>query len=60
MAGILYAIPTPLGGAAADALPATALGTVKTLRHFAVENAKTARAFLNEVGMPCPIQDLEI
>ena len=23
MAGILYAIPTPLGGAAADALPAS-------------------------------------
>lgn len=60
MAGILYAIPTPLGGAAADALPAPALETVKKLRHFAVENAKTARAFLKEVGMPCAIQDLEI
>ena len=60
MAGILYAIPTPLGGTAADALPASALKTVKTLRHFAVENAKTARAFLKEVGMPCAIQDLDI
>jgi len=60
MAGILYAIPTPLGGAAADALPATALATVRALRHFAVENARTARAFLNDVGMSCPIQDLQI
>ncbi|MEO8144080.1 MAG: SAM-dependent methyltransferase [Betaproteobacteria bacterium] len=60
MAGILYAIPTPLGGAVADALPAPALATVRTLRHFVVENAKSARAFLKEVGMPCAIQELDI
>ena len=60
MAGILYAIPTPLGGTLADALPASVLQTVKTLRYFVVENAKSARAFLKEVGMPCAIQDLEI
>jgi 16S rRNA (cytidine1402-2'-O)-methyltransferase len=60
MAGILYAIPTPLGGAAVDALPAAALQTVRTLRHFAVENAKTARAFLKEIEMPCAIQELDI
>lgn len=50
MPGILYAIPTPLGGAAADALPASALATVRTLRRFAVENAKSARAFLKDAG----------
>lgn len=50
MPGTLYAIPTPLGGAAADALPASALATVRTLRHFAVENAKSARAFLRDAG----------
>jgi 16S rRNA (cytidine1402-2'-O)-methyltransferase len=60
MAGILYAIPTPLGGAVADALPASALETVKTLRHFVVENAKSARAFLKEIEMPCTIQELDI
>jgi 16S rRNA (cytidine1402-2'-O)-methyltransferase len=60
MAGILYAIPTPLGGSAAEALPQSVLATVRTLQYFVVENAKTARAFLKEVGMPCPIQDLEI
>jgi len=60
MPGILYAVPTPLGGAAADALPAPALATVRTLRHFAVENARSARAFLKEVGLPCAIQELDI
>jgi len=60
MPGILYAIPTPLGGTAADALPASALATVRTLRHFVVENAKSARAFLKEIGMPCAIQELDI
>src|SRR6185369_13456592 len=60
MAGILYAIPTPLGGKAADALPASALKTVMSLRHFVVENAKSARAFLKDVGMPCEIQEVEI
>jgi len=60
MPGILYAIPAPLGGAAADALPASALAIVRTLRDFVVENAKTARAFLKDVGMPCPMQELRI
>jgi 16S rRNA (cytidine1402-2'-O)-methyltransferase len=60
MPGILYAIPTPLGGAAADALPSSALATVRTLRHFVVENAKSARAFLKEAGVPCAIQELDI
>ena len=60
MPGILYAIPTPLGGAAADALPAPALAIVRTLRDFAVEDAKSARAFLKQVDMPCSIQDLSI
>lgn len=49
---ILYAIPTPLGGAAADALPAPATATIRGLQDFVVENAKSARAFLGELGMP--------
>jgi 16S rRNA (cytidine1402-2'-O)-methyltransferase len=55
---ILYAIPTPLGGRAADALPAAALETIRTLKDFAVENAKSARAFLGELGMP--VRELNI
>lgn len=48
---ILYAIPTPLGGPPAEALPAAALQTLRTLKDFAVENAKSARAFLGAVGL---------
>ena len=60
MAGVLYAIPTPLGGAPAAALPAPALEVVRGLRRFAVENEKSARAFLKAVGMPVPIASLEV
>ena len=60
MAGTLYAIPTPLGGAPADALPAATLAIVRSLRDFVVENAKSARAFLKAVEMPAPIQDIAI
>jgi 16S rRNA (cytidine1402-2'-O)-methyltransferase len=57
---ILYAIPTPLGGAPQDALPAPALDIVRSLTDFAVENAKSARAFLSKVGMPVPIRDVQM
>jgi 16S rRNA (cytidine1402-2'-O)-methyltransferase len=55
---ILYAIPTPLGGAVQDALPAPAVQLVRSLNDFVVENAKSARAFLGSVGMP--VRDLHI
>jgi 16S rRNA (cytidine1402-2'-O)-methyltransferase len=55
---ILYAIPTPLGGAAADALAPSALQTVASLRDFVVEEPKSARAFLGSIGMP--VRDLNI
>ena len=48
---ILYAIPTPLGGRAADALPAPSLAVISALKDFAVENAKSARAFLADAGL---------
>lgn len=57
---ILYAIPTPLGGSPADALPLPSLHTVRSLKDFVVENAKSARAFLGAVGMPVPIQEIGI
>ena len=61
MPGILYAIPTPLGGTPGDALPASALTTVRSLRDFVVENAKTARAFLKAAGSdPKEIRILEL
>jgi 16S rRNA (cytidine1402-2'-O)-methyltransferase len=55
---ILYAIPAPLGGPAEDALPADALQKVRALRDFAVENAKSARAFLGALGLP--VRELNI
>jgi 16S rRNA (cytidine1402-2'-O)-methyltransferase len=55
---ILYAIPTPLGGSAEEALPAPALQKIRTIKDFAVENAKSARAFLGAIGMP--VRDLSI
>lgn len=48
---ILYAIPTPLGGSPADALPASVVQTIKGISDFVVENAKSARAFLGSIGM---------
>lgn len=56
----LYLVPVALGGPAVDALPPAAAATVRTLRDFAVENARTARAFLGELGMPCAIRELNI
>lgn len=50
MAGVLYAIPTPLGASPESSLPVPALLTVRALRDFAVENAKSARAFLSAAG----------
>ena len=48
----LYAIPTPVGGSPHEALPAPAIEQIKRLKHFVVENAKSARAFLGALGMP--------
>ena len=56
----LFAIPTPLGGSPADALPESALGAIRGLRDFVAENAKSARAFLATVGMPCALHELRI
>jgi 16S rRNA (cytidine1402-2'-O)-methyltransferase len=55
---ILYAIPSALGGAPRDALPEPALRIVRSLSDFAVENAKSARAFLGGIGMP--VRELNI
>ena len=55
---MLYAIPTPLGGPPEEALPAAALQKIRSIRDFAVENAKSARAFLGALGMP--VRELNI
>lgn len=60
MTPALYLVPAALGGAPAQVLPASTLETVRALRDFAVENAKSARAFLAAVGMPCALRELRI
>ena len=55
---ILYAIPTPLGGAAVEALAPSALQTVASLKDFVVEQEKSARAFLGSIGLP--VRELNI
>jgi len=57
---VLYAIAAPLGGTAAEALPASAVETVRGIRDFVAENPKTARAFLASLRMPCPIAEVSI
>lgn len=60
----LHLIPVPLTELAeadpAHSLPATVLPTIREARHFVVENAKSARAFLKTVGMPVAIAELDI
>jgi len=57
----LYLIPSSLGSSqASDYLPEKTLATLRSLRHFIAENAKTARAFLKTCDMPCPQSDLTV
>jgi len=56
----LYAIPTPLGGSPADSLSESSLNTIRALKDFAVENAKSARAFLGGLGMPVRELNIEV
>lgn len=57
----LHLIPVPLGDADnAVWLPAAVQQQTSQLRCFIVENAKTARAFLKQIGTELPLQELTI
>lgn len=56
----LYLIPAALGGDPRRVLPAPTLEATRAIRDFAVENAKSARAFLSALEMPCPLRELRI
>ncbi len=59
--GRLLLIPVPLGPSAPQAvLPQPVLEALRPLRHFVVEGARTARAFLKAAGVATPLQELEI
>ena len=53
----LYLIPTPIADAPPEfALPAGTLAVLHRLNTFVVENARTARAMLKQLGYPRPLQ----
>lgn len=60
MAGVLYAIASPIASSLPDALPAGVIERVRTLRHFVAEDLKTARRLLGDIGMPVPLRELDI
>lgn len=61
MAGILYLVPNLLGAVAPSAvLPQRTIDVARSLAHWVVETPKAARAFLNSLGMPVPLAQLDI
>jgi 16S rRNA (cytidine1402-2'-O)-methyltransferase len=59
--GTLYLVPVTLGGADAGMLlPPATLEVVRRLRHFVVENPKSARHFLRAAGYPRPLRDAQM
>jgi 16S rRNA (cytidine1402-2'-O)-methyltransferase len=61
MAGTLYLVPVPLGPShPVDSLPPGVLTTVRPLKHFIVEQAKSARAFLKAAGTESALQELSL
>ncbi|MCE2643688.1 MAG: SAM-dependent methyltransferase [Burkholderiaceae bacterium] len=61
MAGRLLLLPCGVAdGMALATLPAATIEAARGCGHFLAENARTARAFLKEVGHPRPLQSLQI
>lgn len=59
--GRLLLIPVPLGDAPVSTVIAPdVLAMVRSLRHFVVENAKTARAVLKLYEHPVPLRELDL
>src|SRR5574344_2160393 len=57
--GKLYLVPAFLGATTAEqVIPAGTLEIVRTLRHFVVENVRTARRMLSKMNMPVGIDEL--
>ena len=57
--GTLFLIPTTLGDSTlAAVIPSAVIERVRMLEYFVAENAKTARAYLKQVGTAKPLQEL--
>jgi 16S rRNA (cytidine1402-2'-O)-methyltransferase len=60
-AGTLFLIPATLGDSPlAAVIPQEVQQRLRGLEHFVAENAKTARAYLKQVGTAKPLQQLQI
>ena len=60
--GRLWLVPAPIGapGDAPAVLPAATLAAIARLEVFIVENARSARAFLRELPLARPLQEIEM
>lgn len=57
----LYLIPVPLGPTPAETqLLPEVIALARSVTHFAVEKAKTARAHLKDLGHPLPMRDISM
>jgi len=58
--GVLYLIPSPLGdNDPKEVIPATVMELASTLKHFVVEEVRTARRYLSKIGLKGRIDSLE-
>jgi 16S rRNA (cytidine1402-2'-O)-methyltransferase len=61
MFGTLYLIPAPLAdGTLTDAIPQGTLAVIQHLRHFVVEELRTARRYLSQAGLKGYVNDLQL
>ena len=58
--GILYLIPTPISSDGISSLSVESIEVIHALRHFIVENARTARRFIKTTSPPYAIAELQI
>jgi 16S rRNA (cytidine1402-2'-O)-methyltransferase len=57
--GKLYIIPSPIGNENSGAFSPQTIDTIKSLEHFLVERARTARRFVSMIGHPKEIRTLQ-
>lgn len=57
--GVVYMIPLPLSEGANQTLPAEVFSKTGALRHYFVENARTARRFLRSIHADLVLEEIE-
>jgi 16S rRNA (cytidine1402-2'-O)-methyltransferase len=60
MAGKIFLIPTVLGDSPPEkVLPSSVFKVIERLKHYIVEDLRTARRFIRSAGSPVPIDDMK-